>query len=410
MRIHFVLNPQAGKGRSLNLAAAIRREFAGHDVIISSEPPKLPEPKPFRIEDLIWPATGPEAPDLVVAAGGDGTVNRVINAVAVRNVPVGIIPCGSSNDLAGQLDIPTDFQQACRIIRSAGLTDIDLISVNGRYFATCGGLGLAADVARRANAWRDGFDLAGDTARQADAQRSESPPPRDTAQQADTRCGEWLPDRDTARRADARRRGCRWTSRLARWLGRLIYPLAVIRELSGGWRPPTARVLCGGEDRVELWLSLLISNQPRFGGFTASPQADHRDGRADICRMRASSRRLRMLWISLQTYLGRADVCSEVSHRRARQLTILAQEPVNFFGDGEILDRSRFFGVQVHPRALWVATPRGTRTWSWWSSHRDRQEQLLKYYLRRPSCRPMTISVPAAGIASSGSNRCPPGR
>jgi len=393
VRIHFVLNPLAGKGRSLNLEAAIRREFAGHDVIISSEPPKLPEPKPFRIEDLIWPAAKPPAPDLVVAVGGDGTVNRVINAVAGRNVPVGIIPCGSSNDLAGQLDIPTDFQQACRIIRSAGLTDIDLISVNGRYFATCGGFGLAADVARRANAWRGGFDRAGDTARQVNARRRGVGPAGDPAQ-----------------RVGGRRRGRRWTSRLARWLGRLIYPLAVIRELSGGWRPPTARVLCGGEDRVELWLSLLISNQPRFGGFTASPQADHRDGRADICRMRAPSRRLRMLWISLQTYRGRADICSEVSHRRAHQLTILAQEPVNFFGDGEILDRSRFFGVQVHPRALWVATPRGTRTWSWWSSHRDQQEQLQKYYLRRPSCRPMTISVPAAGIASSGSNRCPPGR
>jgi len=234
---------------------------------------------------------------------------------------VGIIPCGSSNDLAGQLGIPMDFFRACRTILSARLTDIDLISVNGRYFATCGGLGLAADTALRANAWRCEPNLAG----------------------------------DTARRTNARRRCRRWTSHLARRLGRWIYPLALLRELIGGWQPPVARVLCGEEDRVEPWFSLLISNQPRFGGFTASAQADHRDGRADICRIRAPSKRLRMLWIALQTYRGRADACPEVSQRRAPALTILSEKPAYFFGDGEILDRGRFFRVQTHPRALRAA-------------------------------------------------------
>jgi diacylglycerol kinase (ATP) len=342
MRLHFVVNPKAGKGRSMELTAAIRREFAEHDIVLSSTPPNLPEPKPLRIEDLIWPVEEPKSPEMVVAVGGDGTVNRVINAVAGREVPVGIIPCGSSNDLAGQLGIPSDFRHACRVIRAARLTDIDLVSVNGRYFATCGGLGLAGDTARRANIWR---------------------------------------------------RGRGWSSRLARRWGRGIYPLALVRELSSGWRPPVARMVCGDEDRADAWLSLLVSNQPEFGGFSASPKADHRDGLVDICRIVAPPRRLGMLWISLQTYLGRAERCPQVSQCRAREVTILSEEPVSFFGDGEILDQGRFFRVQVHPRALWVVAPQGAQTWSWWKRIREQREQLVKYYLRRPSCRPMTISA-----------------
>jgi diacylglycerol kinase family enzyme len=313
--------------------------------------------------------------------------------VAGRNVAVGIIPCGSSNDLAGQLDIPTDFQQACRIIRSARLTDIDLISVNGRYFATCGGFGLAADVAQRANAWRGGFGPTGDIARGVNARRVGGDQAGNPAREAIARREVVGSAVDPAQRVSGRRHSRRWISRPARRLGRRIYPLALLRELFDGWRPPTARVLCAGEDRAGAWFSLLISNQPRFGGFTASPGADHRDGQADICYMRAPSRRLRMLWLSLQTYRGRADTCAEVSQRRAHELTILAQKPVSFFGDGEILDRERFFRVRTHPRALWVVSPRGDNIWSRWKQSRDQRKQLVRYYLRRPSCRPMTISA-----------------
>jgi len=137
----------------------------------------------------------------------------------------------------------------------------------------------------------------------------------------------------------------------------------------------------------------LVSNQARFGGFSASPKANNRDGLVDICRMRAPSRRLRMLWISLQTLLGRADNCGEVSQHQTRDVTIVTRDPVSFFGDGEILDRGRFFRIQNHPRALWVVVPHGTKTWPWLKHARDQSEQLVKYYLRRPSCRPMTISA-----------------
>jgi diacylglycerol kinase family enzyme len=342
VRIHFVVNPNAGQFRHKELIAAIRREFARHDIVISEKPPAIAPRAPFPRPDPPGLAAAQNEPDIVVAVGGDGTVNRVVNAVVERNIPVGIIPCGSSNDLARALGIPLDLKQACQTIKDARLTNIDLVSVNGRYFATCGGFGIAGDVAERANIWRHGVG---------------------------------------------------WSSRVARGLGRGIYPLALLRELSGGWRPPVARVTCRDTDCADAWFSLLIGNQSHFGGFSASPQADNQDGLLDICQMRAPGNRLGWLRISLRTYSGRADRCPEVSQHRDREVTILSANPVIFFGDGEVLDRGRFFNVRVHARALWVLSPNGDRTWRWWKNTPGKREKMTRDLLRREQCLLTTIDV-----------------
>lgn len=342
MRLHFVVNPKAGRIRCGDLVAAIREEFVGHDIRISSTPPIIPEKKLFRIEDLLWPSVQEDVEEMVVAVGGDGTVNSVINAVGVKNVPVGILPCGSSNDLAGALGIPTDFHKACQVIKAARLMDIDLISVNGRYFVTCGGLGLASQVADRANRWRTGQNR---------------------------------------------------LSRLARFLGRRIYSLAVLRELFGKQHPLQARIITGDSDEEKLWLSLLVSNQPRFGGFSASPAACNRDGLADICEMKFPSRRGRLFKIAVLAYVNNADTCQEVSQHKAREFTMVTKEPVPFFGDGEILARGRFFRIQVRPRSLWVVVPNGARIWEWWRRTRDQTKNMVKCYLRRERCQPMNMSA-----------------
>ena len=342
MRIHFVVNSNAGKIRRRELEAVIREEFADHDICISSRPPSLPARREVRIEDLLWPPREPEEPLLVVAVGGDGTVNRVINAVGASGAPVGILPCGSSNDLAGALGISRDFHQACQVIKAARLTDIDLASVNGCLFATCGGIGFAAEVAARANLWRQG----------------------------QSRC-----------------------ARLARALGRKVYPLALLWELCSRWHPPRARIISREERQEASWFSVLISNQPRFGGFSASPSASNRDGLLDICQMKSPRRRAGMLRISLKTFLGRADTCREVHQYQSREVTIVSQNPMPFFGDGEVLDYGRFFRISVLPQALSVVVPDGPSTWDRWQHHRGQAIDLVKFYLRNERCVPMSMSA-----------------
>lgn len=77
--------------------------------------------------------------DIVVAVGGDGTVNEVGRGLIHTGVPMGIIPCGSGNGLARHLGIPLDFMAAVRWLGKTRILDIDYGLMNGRpFFTTCG--------------------------------------------------------------------------------------------------------------------------------------------------------------------------------------------------------------------------------------------------------------------------------
>ncbi|HAD88405.1 MAG TPA: lipid kinase [Rhodospirillaceae bacterium] len=94
--------------------------------------------------------TAREAPadvhDVIVAAGGDGTINEVINGLAGRNVPLGVIPLGTANVLAAELDLPTDEEGLARTIALGRLQPVNLGEVNGRRFVQMAGVGFDAHV------------------------------------------------------------------------------------------------------------------------------------------------------------------------------------------------------------------------------------------------------------------------
>jgi diacylglycerol kinase family enzyme len=94
--------------------------------------------------------------DIVVAFGGDGTLNEVANGLAGTEVPVSVLPGGATNVVARTLGIPTDVVDATEHL--IGLADdfqprrIDLGTVNGRRFVFACGVGLDATVVRRVDA------------------------------------------------------------------------------------------------------------------------------------------------------------------------------------------------------------------------------------------------------------------
>lgn len=85
----------------------------------------------------------------LVAAGGDGTIHGLVNALMKTGykIPVGIFPVGTSNDVATHLNIPFKCQQYCRLLSEGHLTDIDLGRVNERYFINVAAAGLLTDTA-----------------------------------------------------------------------------------------------------------------------------------------------------------------------------------------------------------------------------------------------------------------------
>lgn len=92
--------------------------------------------------------------DVVIAAGGDGTINEVLNGMNDSDVPLGIIPIGTANDFATQVGIPLDPDHAMDVILQRKPMRIDTAEINGRRFLnmSTGGVGAEATAETPAEA------------------------------------------------------------------------------------------------------------------------------------------------------------------------------------------------------------------------------------------------------------------
>jgi len=86
--------------------------------------------------------------DLVVAAGGDGTLNEVVSGLAGMDVrpPLGVLPLGTTNDLARALGIPRSWDAAIDLIAEGYVRPIDVGQVNQRYFVNIAGGGSLTEL------------------------------------------------------------------------------------------------------------------------------------------------------------------------------------------------------------------------------------------------------------------------
>ncbi len=92
-----------------------------------------------------------EGAELVVVWGGDGMVQRCVDALAGSGVTMAIIPAGTANLFARNLDIPEDLPEAVRIAFHGESRKLDLGKVNGEHFAVMAGLGFDAEMIKDAD-------------------------------------------------------------------------------------------------------------------------------------------------------------------------------------------------------------------------------------------------------------------
>ena len=98
----------------------------------------IPTQRPGHAVEIAANAVA-EGADIVVAVGGDGTINEVARSLVHTDVALGIIPCGSGNGLARHLHIPMDVKKALDVLSVGHETTIDYGKINGRaFFCTCG--------------------------------------------------------------------------------------------------------------------------------------------------------------------------------------------------------------------------------------------------------------------------------
>lgn len=84
--------------------------------------------------------------DLVIAVGGDGTVNEIASALVGSNTLLGIIPCGSGNGLSRFLNIPMDIKKAIENLNTGRIETIDSAEANGQAFFNMAGMGFDAHI------------------------------------------------------------------------------------------------------------------------------------------------------------------------------------------------------------------------------------------------------------------------
>jgi len=143
LRALLIHNPRSGqRDRGDEIAAAVRRlSSAGWDmeVVVSDSVGEL-ELRTRRAVD--------EGAGAVIAAGGDGTLNLAIQALAYRQTVLGVIPTGTANVWAKEMGIPLDVPAATELLLSGRVAQVDLGKAGDRYFLFVAGIGFDASVTR----------------------------------------------------------------------------------------------------------------------------------------------------------------------------------------------------------------------------------------------------------------------
>ena len=303
MSVLVLLNPAARSGRAHRRRAALEDALAraGLDA-------RLVETcGPGDAERLVCRAG---SVDLVVAAGGDGTVGEVVNGLAAHGPDgpaLGVVPLGTGDDYARALGVPRRLDAAVRALATTPPVALDLgeatwddaDGAHARRFANCLGAGFDAEATA----------LAGQT----------------------------------------------------KWLGgRSAYLAAVLRTLRSR-RRRDVRVSVGGAAVFDGPLLLCeVGNGPAIGGgFRLTPDAALDDGRLDVCLARdmTPGRALRLLPLALA---GRHTTAPEVSMHRAERVEVEATGPAPLVlqADGDVVSfTARRVRVAVLPGAVRVVAP-----------------------------------------------------
>ena len=229
---------------------------------------------------------------LVLAWGGDGTINEVVSALAFDDVPLGIVPAGSGNGLARELGVHPRAEKAIADALQAVPRPMDVGEIDGHLFANIAGIGFDAHIASQfATATRRGFvGYAGITA----------------------------------------------------------------RALTG-YVPQTYRVTIGGVETSHRAILVTIANSAQFGNNARiAPGAKVDDGELDLVVMEERSRfgTVCNLPRLFNGSVARAPGCSI---RRIREVTIESDQPMAYHVDGEPMQGGSKLRARIHPGALMVA-------------------------------------------------------
>jgi YegS/Rv2252/BmrU family lipid kinase len=298
----IIYNPTANKGNAgkiLPVVETMLREAGVEYDLVLTEGPE-------HAQKLAKQAVDEGCP-LVVAAGGDGTVNEVINGLMQTDLnhngrpALAVLPVGRGNDFAYGADIPMELKEAVDILVNGQRRSIDIGHViggdypQGRYFGNGIGLGFDAVV---------GFEAA-----------------------------------------------------KLKWLnGAASYLVAVFRTIFLYAKAPVYEVLLDGETVRQPYLMVSIMNGRRMGGmFHMAPASENNDGALDLC-LAGQVPQIKILPLAVKFISGTQAGHPAVRMARARCITIQAVEgSIPAHADGEtICEKGQVLTIEVFPASLTI--------------------------------------------------------
>ena len=247
---------------------------------------------------------------VVVAAGGDGTVNEVVNGLVGTQTALAVLPIGTVNIWAREMGLPIDLQRSAIAFLQARLEQIDVGQVEGRYFLLMAGVGFDAAVTAK------------------------------------------------IRGAEKKR------------FGAIAYLIQAL-QLAQQFRGIHAHIRIDGKRIGGRILMVVIGNSQLYGGVVKlTAHAVLNDGLLDVCVIKGRNMwtaPLRLLSICLRLY----DRDPQVNYYRARQVQVLGQKFLPVQVDGDYLGVTPMT-FQVVPKSLWVLVPPNADRSLWQPDNKDR--------------------------------------
>ena len=293
-RVFVVLNPAAGRAQVGSITKALHEIADG----LSWRPDVYETSGDESLAELVRQAVD-EGADMVLAAGGDGTVSAVVDGLVNTQVPLGIIPSGTGNVLAQELGIPLDVGKACQMLAHDPATrSIDALQAGDRFFVLSIGAGINAMTIKGTSPTRK------------------------------------------------------------RQLGPLAYVWTVLRVLAG-IQPHTFTIVADGQRRRVRAADVLLTNIATITGplrWGAHIRPD--DGQIDICILRARNLLdiVMAFWDAMVPRRPRRERNLRYWHAK-RSILLFADEPVPVQGDGEPLGETPI-EARILPGAVKVLVPR----------------------------------------------------
>lgn len=139
--ICFIINPVSGGKRKEHLRKWLTGEFERGDQIIQIHFSDYPGHASILAEEMLGKKV-----DIIVAVGGDGTINEIARVLMNKEIKLAILPYGSGNGFARHFGLPLNLRESLQIIKEGFSTKIDVGMVNGEPFFCTTGLGFDAET------------------------------------------------------------------------------------------------------------------------------------------------------------------------------------------------------------------------------------------------------------------------